>query len=259
MSKTSLIIGCVLAAAMHGLLLFPLSPSPAEEPKPAEAPPKTTLVSAPAPEPPVPAAPVPKPRPAPVEPPKTGKPAPTPKPPLQKVAQAPPAPKSELPDPADASVEADDKALPPMRIAWSSPQQVRTVARALGLRIVAVNADQQAVGEIDPYDGKLRDFTGRLDQYSNRVRTLGRGFFATSDNDAGARDVAGFWILVPAAVDRQWMALQRSAIAERGMTAGQVSQVEARFVVSDAAGPKLSIVRVHGKRRPDRVGEDKET
>ena len=144
MSKTSLLIGCVMAAAMHGLLLFPMPASPAEEPKPDEAPPKTTLVTAPRPEPPVPAPPVPappvpappvpKPVERPVEPPKPPEPAPKPKPPLEKVAEAPAQPKSERPDPADASADVDDKALPPMRIAWTSPGQVRTVARTLGLR-----------------------------------------------------------------------------------------------------------------------------
>jgi len=254
MSKTSLLIGCVLAAAVHGLLLWDPSPVSPPEPVPAEAPPKATLVTAPAPDPkPVP--PTPKPKPKPV-PPKAGKAAPTPTPPLQKVAQAPAQPEPERPEPKDPAPGADDAALPPMRIAWASPQQVRAVARALGLRIVAVNADAEAVGQIDPYDGRLADFTGRLDQYSNRVRTLPRGFFGTSA-EAPGRGVARFWILVPAAVDRQWMALQRSAIAERGMKVSEVREVEARFTGSGT--PRLSITQVHGRRRTDRPERNKET
>lgn len=258
MSKTSLLIGCVLAAALHGLLLLPMSPSDADEVAPDPSPgiripglptpppePKGLL---PEPEPPAKAAREHK---APAH-------APTPRPPMQRVAPAPAPPEPERADPADASAGQDDKALPPMRIAWTSPQQVRAVARALGLRIVAVNAGGQAVGQIDPYGGPMKDFTARLDQYSNRVRTLPRGFFGPGSAEPGDRDVAGFWILVPAAVDRQWIALQRSAIAERGMRAAEVREVEARFTGSDET-PRLSITRVHGRRETGRPNQDKET
>lgn len=251
MSKTSLLAGCVLAAALHGLLLVPLLPSGADEAGGPEAPPKTKLAVAPPTEPKPTEPPPTEPKPRAIEKPKAGKADPKPKPPMQQVARAPVQPEPERPDEADASPGRDDKALPPMRIAWSSPQQVRTVARALGLRIVAVNAAGRAVGEIDPYDGRLRDFTGRLDQYSNRVRTLGRSFFAAFSPGDDVRDVAGFWILVPAAVDRQWMALQSSAIARHGMTAAQVRQVEARFTVSGGQ-PRLSITRVHARKTPKR-------
>ena len=118
MSKTSLLIGCVLAAALHGLLLWPLSPAERDEVRPDEAPPRTKLAVAP---PPAPAPPKPKPVPRPPEPPKTGKASPEPKPPLQEVAPAPAQPKPDKADPADASAGDDDKALPPMRIVWSSP------------------------------------------------------------------------------------------------------------------------------------------
>ena len=254
MSKTSLLIGCLLAAAMHGLLLLPLTASHVDEVTPAPAAPKTKLAVTPPPEP-APAPPEPKPKPP--EPPKTGTPAPKPKPPMQEVVKPPAPPKPDKPDPVKASAGEDDKALPPLRIVWASANEVRTVARVLGLRIVAVNAEDEATGEIDPYSGKLKDFTGRLDHYSNRVRTLPRDFFGATASNPDGRAVARFWILVPVAVDRQWVALQRSAIAQRGMTAGQVREVEARF--NGRGGRlRLSITRVHS--RPGAAPtDDKET
>lgn len=261
MSKTSLIIGCIVAVALHGLLWLPLMRADTDKTKAADqAPPKTKLVAAPVPKPvpdPTPVPPEPKPKPAPVKPPK--KVEPKPKPPLQEVVKAPAKakdPEPTSPDPADA-VNEDDNALPPLRIVWSSAGEVRTVSRALGLRVVAMNAAGQAVGEIDAYSGRLKDFTGRLDQYSNRVRTLPRSFFGTEVASAPGRAVARFWILVPAGIDRQWMALQRSAIAQRGMTATQVREVEARFT-GKAARPSLSVIRVHGNNTSKR-NSDKET
>jgi len=245
MSKTSLLIGCVLAAAVHGLLLLPLTASDVDDAAPEPEAPRTKLAVTPPPEP-APAPPKPKPKPKPPEPrPRTGKPAPKPKPPMQEVVKAPAQPKPPVPDPAKASAGDDDKALPPLRIVWASATEVRTVARSLGLRVVAVNADDEAVGEIDPYSGKLKDFTGRLDHYSNRVRTLPRSFFGAANADG--RPVARFWILVPVAVDRQWVALQRSAIVQRGMTAGQVREVEARFNGSGGR-LRLSITRVVARK-----------
>jgi len=263
MSKTSLIIGCILAVALHGLLWLPLTRADSDQTKAADqAPPKAKLAVAPEPEAkpePTPVPPEPKPKPEePVKPPK--KVEPKPKPPLQDVVKMPTKPKDPeptSPDPADAAANEDDNALPPLRIVWSSANEVRTVARALGLRVVAMNAAGQAVGEIDAFSGRLKDFTGRLDQYSNRVRTLPRSFFGPEITSAPGRAVARFWILVPAGLDRQWMALQRSAIAQRGMKTKQVREVEARFT-GNAATPSLSVIRVHGNNGGKR-NSNKET
>jgi len=262
MSKTSLIIGCIVAVALHGLLWLPLTRADSDQSKAAEqSPPKAKLAMAPEPPPkptPVPPEPVPKPKPKP-EPEPEPKPEPVkkvepkpqvkPTPPLQEVVKAPvktPDPAPKTPEPADASKNEDDNALPPLRIVWSSAGEVRSVARALGLRLVAMNAAGQAVGEIDTRSGKWKEFTGRLDQYSNRVRTLPRTFFGLEVVNAPGRAVARFWILVPAGIDRQWMALQRSAVAQRGMKAAQVREVEARFTGAGGS-PRLSVVRVHGR------------
>ena len=239
MSRSSLIIGGLIAVVLHGLLFLPVKSSPKESPPagdPPANPPKKVKIA------PAPAAHRKPPPPAPVRPVQPPKPKLAAK--LQPVVPKPAAPVEQQKAGRTATPAKDNAALPPLRIVWASPGQLRRVAGALGMRIVAVNARRQVVGEVTAAGGGgLRDFDGRLDQYSNRVRTLPRSFFGTELAAGSGVEVADLWVLVPAAVDRRWIDLQRRAIARAGLTAGKVRELEAAFE-KQSNGYRLVVTRV---------------
>ena len=237
MSRSSLIIGGLIAVVLHGLLFLPVKSSQTESPQAGESPthpPKKVRIT------PAPAA-RPKPLP-PAQPHKPPKPRMAAK--LQPVVPKPAAPVEPRKAGRTQSQVKDDWPLPPLRIVWASPAQLRRVAGALGMRIVAVNARRQVVGEVPAGGGgALRDFDGRLDQYSNRVRTLPRSFFGAELAAGSGAEVADLWVLVPAAVDRRWIDLQRRAIARAGLTAAKVRELEAAFE-KQSNGYRLVVTRV---------------
>lgn len=248
MSKSSFIIGLLLALAAHALLLFPLD-GQSEPNTPADSEPPVspvTMVDPPPPPPP----PEPKPAPQPAPKPEV-KPEPKPAPSQPQLAQTtpPPAPDPE-PEPLEGNTtprqrpeSIDDDVLPPLRITWDSPAELRRVAGAMGMRIVAVNFQGKVLGEIDPAGkAELIEFNGSLAAYSNRVRTLPSGFFGTRLS-AGDAQVAELWILVPAAIDRAWMDMQKQAIARTGLAAEQVRSIEGRFA-SVPGGYRLVVTRI---------------
>ena len=239
MSKSSLMLGLVVAIVLHALLFVPVN-APERLPEPALADPDpvppVTMIDPP---PPV--------QPPPVKPPQPDPPA-DPPPQMQQIAQ-PPAPQEDPGEqPGKTSPEdISDDALPPLRITWNSPDQLRQVARSLGMRIVAVNFQGQVVGEVNGggATASLGEFSGQLSHYSNRVRTLPSGFFGSSLTD-GQREIAELWILVPAGVDRAWMDLQKQAIAQTGLAPERVRAIECRF--ADQAGAwRLVVTRVVSK------------
>ena len=229
MSRTSITIGIIAAVALHGLLFVP-SATKSATPKPQ---PKKMVVLRP-----VPSQPQQRP-PASTAANKTRPQAPS-EVPQNVVSSA--ANKTDSPG-NTATTEGNDDNVPPLVITWKSPQQLRRVAGRLGLKVVAVNAAGKVVGEI-PSEGKLRiaSFGGNLSHFSNRVRTLPRGFFGADINLASV-GAASLWILVPGAVDRELIAVQQAAILQTGVSAGSVQATEARF--EDADGRfKLVITRV---------------
>ena len=237
MSRSSLILGVVAALVLHGLLFLPVTkhaqPEAAGEAPPNEGQGKEVTLA----EPPRAPAPAEMPTPAPPKTPQPRKPAPE----LAKVVAAPPAP-SERPRPdGSAGAETDDAHLPPLRILWSSPGQLRQVARELGMRIVAVDAAGKILAEVST-DGQaaLRKFAGRLDQYSNRVRTLPADFFGRRLAGPSAAKATALWVLVPAGLDRQWIELQKRALARRGLAGSKVRELEGRF--ESAAGRATLVV-----------------
>ncbi len=128
-----------------------------------------------------------------------------------------------------SSSKRDDQQIPPLRITWRSPQHLRDVVEALGMRIVAVNTGGQIVGEIVAENKPaLVEFDVELSQFSNRVRTLPRDFFG-KQLDRRGREVSGLWILVPATVDRRLIETQRDAIDRRGLKFGQVRVMDGVF------------------------------
>ena len=117
--------------------------------------------------------------------------------------------------------------MPALRISWRWPRQLREVAAALRMSIVAVDGRGRITGQIAP-GGTLAitPSAGPPAAYSNRVRTLPRGFFGPG---LGGQAVKAFWILVPSDVDRRVIAAQRTAIAAKGLTPRQVRAMEGRF------------------------------
>lgn len=236
MSRSSLIIGLVLAAVMHAALFAPAlwtDAAPTTQP-PAEEPPAVAVTPPPEPQP----APKPEPvsKPEPTRPEKR-QPQPEPiesepTPPLQEVHEQP-----ETVDPppqkgdthAKPLEDADPSELPPLRIVWDSPGALRQIAGRLGMRIVAVNAKGEILGEV-PSDGGVRlvEFKGRLDAYSNRVRTLPVSFFGSelARQSGGARRL---WVLVPVGVDQRWVHAQKQAIAKAGVELAGVRELEGEF------------------------------
>ncbi len=248
MSKSSFIVGLLLALAAHALLLVPLDtqadPDAPADPETPVSP--VTMIDPPPPAPPAKPKPAPQPE---TKPQVKPRPKPAPEPPQLARTTPPPVPEPE-PEPMEGNTtprqrpeSIDDDVLPPLRITWDSPTELRRVAGAMGMRIVAVNFQGKVLGEIDP-DGKaeLVEFNGSLAAYSNRVRTLPSGFFGTrlSANDA---QVAELWILVPAAIDRAWMDMQKQAIARTGLAAEQVRSIEGRFA-SVPGGYRLVVTRI---------------
>jgi hypothetical protein len=231
MSRSSLIIGLLAAGALHALLFAPAlwsseQPDPAD---PSEDPPAVAITPPPEPAPtpePEPVkqpTPEPKPRPEPVK---------KPTPPLREVHKQPAA---QDPPPRQGNThnnpveEADPSDLPPLRIIWDSPSELRRIAARLGMRIVAVNSGGEILGEV-PSAGAVRlvEFGGQLSRYSNRVRTLPVSFFG-HQLARQAETAARLWVLVPTGVDRRWIHMQKQAIARAGVDLTGVRELEGEF------------------------------
>ena len=246
MSKTSLVIGILLSVVVHAAVFFPhrreadrrtaqdtIDRKPISitlpEPKPVEDPP-----TSPQPDKPVEGTPrlVAETPPAPVER------------ELSRVAEA----TSAMDDASglgDLATDADEETLPAMRIVWSSPEELRLVSQALGMRIIAVNAGSEILGEVALQgDVRLVDFQGDLASYSNRVRIIPRHFFGHSLAAVRTNPVSSFWILVPVSLDAHLMDVLRKAIVRRGARLADVRSVNARFMRSDTTGYELVVTEV---------------
>ena len=239
MSKSSLIIGLVAAAALHGLLFVPMAKPKTPKTPAARVKPKVTVAAVP-----------PRPKAAPPAPKKPAphKPQPKAAPRLRKVA-ANPAPAADK-KVSGTTHSRDDKVqpMPPLRIAWTSPKQLRSVAHALSMPIVAVDGQARIIGQVaDGGETALVEFRESLAGYSNRVRTLPKGFFGGEVARAAGPGVAELWILVPAELDRRWMDLQRQAIARAGLKLSQVRELEGRFEQA-GRGFELRVTRVVSKQ-----------
>jgi len=255
MSKSSLIIGLLVAVAAHAALFWQW---PGENQDVVEAqdrnkqPPRIAVLPqlrepppAPEPEPPVPARPKPEetvPAPAP-EPPRPSRPRSeeVASPAMKEVVKAV-ADKAAADKKGDTSTPDGDDGLPSLRIVWESANHLRSVAASLGMKIVAVNRNNEVVGELVT-DGppRLVPFNGQLSAYSNRVRTLPIGFFRPEA--ASGKDVSSFWILVPADLDARFVILQKDAIRREGVSPSEVQAVEAKFQ-NQGRSYRLVITRV---------------
>lgn len=237
MSKSSFIIGLAVAVLLHLALIVPWqSPSPKQATNPPEP---GRLVVQPAqqpPEEPPPAAAAPAP-----QTPATQTPAP---PALTELTRLPTNPSSDR-GPLTAEDIPEDS-LPPMRILWQGPDELREVARMLGLRIVAVSRSKEVIGEvvldgepsIQPIQG---DFA--FEAFSNRVRNIPANYFgprlARTTSQLGE-----IWVLVPVALDQEFSQIQRQAIVREGLEPAQIRSMEARFQAQRGGSPALTVVRI---------------
>ncbi len=252
MSRTSLVLGLLLSLVIHALRVLPhwdaisASPAVAQEKKTVPA---VTMV----PPPPLPVEPLVEQR----QPP----PAPKPEPALPDIQFAevvePDTTPTEIGD-TELAMETepdDDQVLPATRIIWESPQELTKVARALRMRVVAVNRINEVVGALT-LDGSLRikPFDGSFDVYSNRVRSLPSSFFGPALQREAGHTIVAYWVLVPESVDREMADVVRQAVRRAGLTMSEVDWVEARFDVQAGGGHRLVVTDI--RSLPQRTTRD---
>ncbi|MEM0983713.1 MAG: hypothetical protein AAGI17_07180 [Planctomycetota bacterium] len=143
-------------------------------------------------------------------------------------------------------VKGDADGLPPVIVNWTTPKQAQEVARRLSFRIVAVDRQNNVLGQIAKVgDPRLIPVEPAEERFSNRARVIedplffGRGVQAS----AGGR-IATFLILVPTQRDRSFEWTVRRAIERAGLQPADVDHVEARFV-TEGERDRLRIDRLH--------------
>jgi hypothetical protein len=241
MSRTSLILGILIAIGVHAALFWPLGKSPAKQNRPVAPRLKLERPQEPAPEPeaqePEPSeivsreeAPLPEPAPE----------RATPEP-ERRAETPPPAPMERVDEVRKSDVETaglgqtadepDDDALPPVRILWDGPDEVRSVALELGIRIVAVDRQGDVLGEVARTgSSRIVPFDSGTSRFSNRVRMIDdRDFFGSEIPGELNGRLSAFWLLVPADLDRALSDEIRRTIHDSGYAASEVRYVEASF------------------------------
>lgn len=141
-------------------------------------------------------------------------------------------------DVGDLSDSESDESLPELRIAWENPEHLLEVAKYLRLRILLVDKQNQPTGELaieHRQEPSVKPFNGKLQNYSNRVRTISAQFFGPGILKQAKSPVQCFWILIPTALDQEWIALQRRTIQAEGLRSSQVCHLEAKIVQSKEA------------------------
>ena len=244
MSRLAFVFGLVISLGLHTLLFIGggTTPSRLSTKVEPETPVAAKVTFSPSPEPKQPESP--KPSPAREKTPPPAAPA------KATLAKAPepvvkPASPSEVgAGLGDLSDSTSADSLPELRLTWESVDQLLTVARALGFRLLAVNSGNQPVGELSLGDSiTLKRFRGNLEGFSNRVRSLPAHFFGPEPLLQASEPVKCFWILVPASIDINWVRIEMQAVQARGLQNYQVSYVEARIIPTEN-GYDLEIVNV---------------
>ncbi len=239
------------------LPLDPLAPAPETSSPPAPAHPAPEPLVAPPPtlervaEPPPARRAEPPPRPRPRDPPAHAlarrdppEPAPTP----DAVAAAAPDPFEGLyesvPDddkPPPMSGRGEGEAVPPLRVHWTDARELVSVARALGMRLAAVDDRGEIIGEIALSDTPgLKPWSGLPYGYSNRVRMLSPSIFSTRLE----ADIREIWVFVPSDRDRAMVEAQRRAVERAGARLQDVAAVDGRFVRAANGSYRLDITNI---------------
>lgn len=150
-----------------------------------------------------------------------------------------------------ATDESDEDLLPPVRIQWDSPDALRSVAQGLDMRILGVDAEENIIGEVATIGPlEMLPFEGSLGTYSNRVRRIDdRTFFGGEILRAHEETLAGFWVLVPAVLDRQISREVRRAVADVGERIDAVRFVEARFERTEGFPPRFEVLHIARRSR----------
>ena len=134
--------------------------------------------------------------------------------------------------------------LPRLSLIWDSPEHLIEVAKALGLRVLPVNSDNEPIGELRfERDILVGKFYGGLNSFSNRVRTISARFFGQRVLNQCDQTIRHFWVVVPASIDHEWIKIQKKSLCSEGLTSSQVSYMEA-MIVSDENGFRLVITKI---------------
>lgn len=239
MSRTSLILGILIAIAVHAALLWPFGTSPVKQSTPVV--PRLTLERPPD----EPEREVREPEPTEIArredaPPSEPEPEPATSEPERRAEATPPAkmeqvdevrkPDLETSSLGQTSDEPDDDSLPPVRIMWDGPDEVRSVALELGIRIVAVDRRGDVLGEVARTgSSRIVPFDSGTNRFSNRVRMIDDRDFFGSEIPREVNGLTAFWLLVPADLDRALTDEIRRKIYESGHAPSEVRFVEASF------------------------------
>ena len=235
MSRLSFVIGLAVSLGLHSLLFVNVWGQGKRQAVVAEPPKTAKLIMPPPPEPkqPEPRQEEPK-----VEPHKEE----VMEPPVQAAAKPLESPdqvvKATSPvdvgqDPGDHAESASGDVLPELRLTWDNSDELLTVARAMGFRILLINPKNQPIGELSLQNGiTVKRFTRDLSGYSNRVRTLPPDFFGNRVVQQVNEPIRCLWILVPSAVDIHWVSAQKQAVEVQGLQNSQVSHFQAKIVAT---------------------------
>jgi len=156
-----------------------------------------------------------------------------------------------LADDAEERVRAadpDEPALPPLELVWRDAEQLRAVAHAASVRLLVVDRAGAALGELattGPW--RLLAWDGGAPGYSNRVRVMPAAFFGprlqrleSPTGEGAVTESAGqaaeVWLLVPAELDRRFVAAQLAAIAARGLRPGETALVRGKLTIDQSTG-----------------------
>jgi hypothetical protein len=237
MSKTSFIIGLTVSLLIHGVLLLQGQRKKEIAYKKVRQEPKR-VANLILPPPPV-VNDIPKEKPKEQPPEQNREPAVEE---LKKVVNPPETKVTE--ESGDFSEIKSDDYVPELRLVWDNPGQLIQVAKALGMRILLIDTRNKPVGELlFDKDLLVKEFKGRLTNFSNRVRTISAEFFGPEVQRQSDESIKCFWIVVPASVDQVWITLQKQAIKSKGISYSEVSYVEAR-IAPNGDSYELVVTRV---------------
>ena len=234
MSKPAIIIGLLIAATLHFIVLMPISSTakstsvipatriamrelPETETEPAPARQADEVEPAPAPKP--------APQPAP-------KPRPQPEPQAStNLARAAAPQHSTLEGKGDFAGNPDGTQRPSLRIDWGSPQQAHDVVMASDMRLVMLATAGGIAGEaVATTNGWQRVDAGSSDlsSYSNRVRIVDStpAFFQAASLCSGGERLA---VLLPLALEHTLRTQQIRAASEAGVDSSGIRAFYGRF------------------------------
>lgn len=139
--------------------------------------------------------------------------------------------------------EVDKDNIPELRVKWNNSEQLLTIAKNLGMRILAANGND-IVGELNIIGALyIMAFDGKVSNYSNRVRTVPTSFFGTSVREKSGLVFDAFIVLIPQSVDHEWISKQKNVIKSKGLQCSQVSYMEAK-IIWNGQGYELVITRL---------------